>query len=148
MPTQTTLIVGAHFRPPAKQLLGHLPTGAKLQLLPQDDNPYDPAAVQVLVDPQQIPSERWEQLDQELLETGNTVEQVMSGGPVQLGFVPAQAGKPLEKARAAQPHLGLLGNVQVRELLGQEQSGQISLTTTLTFAIDGSPMAELSWDHT
>lgn len=146
MPTQTTLIVGAHFRPPAKQLLGHLPTGAKLQLLPQDDNPYDPAAVQVLVDPLQVPSERWEQLDQELLETGNTVEQIMSAGPVQLGFVPAQGGKPLEKARAIRPDL--LGNEQVRELLGHEQSGQIALSASLTFAIDGSPMAELSWENT
>jgi hypothetical protein len=138
-----TLIVGAHFRPPAKQLLAHLPTGAELKLIPDDSNEYDALAVKVQVDPQLVPASQWNQLDAELLETGNTVEQVLSAGPVQLGFVPAQAGKPLEKARALEPHLA--GNAQVRELLGLEQSGQGVIRTQLAFGPDGSPRAEITF---
>lgn len=139
-----TLIVGAHFRPPAKQLLNYLPMGAALTLLPDDSNEYDALAVKVQVDPNLVPASQWPALDAELLETGNTIEQVLSAGPVQLGFIPAQGGKPLEKARALEPHLA--GNAQVRELLGLEQSGQGSLAVQLAFGPDGSPRAEITFN--
>ncbi len=138
MPQFTTLIVGAHFRPPAKQVLAHLAQGAPLQLVLDNENAYDAAAVKVMFDPKHIPETEWSSLDEELLETGNTIEQVLSAGPIQLGFIPAQEGKPLAKARLAEPEL--LGNLQVRELMdgGEAGADQAEFEATLGFAPDGS----------
>lgn len=49
MITLTAPIVGAHFRPPAKDILNLLPGGARLLLQREPDNPYDSAAVKVLL---------------------------------------------------------------------------------------------------
>lgn len=126
----TSLIVGAHFRPPAKQVLAVLPQGARLDLQEENDNPYDPAALKVFLPLDQIPEAQFPALEAELPGAGLTLEQLMSGGPLFLGYVPAQDGKPLAKARAAEPEL--LGNVQVRELMGGTR-------TFLGFGMDGSP---------
>ena len=141
MPTFTTLIVGAHFRPPAKQVLGHIAQGTELIVQEDNNNAYDPAAVQVLFDPALIPDSEYSSLEPELNEAGITLEQLMSGGPIQLGFVPAQSGKPLAKARAAEP--GLLGNHQVREIMGNGQAPKRSYRVQLGFAADGSPRAQI-----
>lgn len=131
----STLIVGAHFRPPAKQVLAVLPAGAKLTLVEDNENVYDPAAVRVLLPLDQIPESQYPTLDAELPNAGITLEQLMSTGPVFLGFVPAQDGKPLAGARSkGEPDL--LGNVQVRELMPE-------VVSTLGFGIDGSPRLEL-----
>lgn len=128
MPKFTTLIVGAHFRPPAKQVLAVLPQGAKLELEEQNDNLYDAAAVRVLVGLGEIPQEQMAGLAAELPNAGMTLEQLMSTGPVFLGFLPAQDGKPLAKARVTEP--GLLGNREVRELM--------PVAASLGFAPDGT----------
>ncbi len=127
----TTLIVGAHFRPPAKQLLAALAGGCQLTLLEDNENAYDAAAVKVMLDPQDIPEVAQAELEGTLPDAGLTLAQLMSTGPIQLGFVPAQAGKPLAKARQTDPEL--LGNLQVRELMPD-------VAATLGFAIDGSPL--------
>lgn len=138
-----TLIVGAHFRPPAKQCLAHCASGTGLILEEENDNPYDAAAVRVMLDPQQIPDTEYATLEPELLGAGVTLEQLLSGGPIHIGFVPAQEGKPLAKARLSQPDL--LGNQQVREIM---MSGDMSksdvfgshpYSCALDFAADGSP---------
>ncbi len=126
---QLSLIVGGHFRPPAKQVLARLPAGTLLMLEEDNNNLYDAAAVKVLVDPAVIPESQFGELEPELNEAGVTLEQLMSGGPLQLGFIPAQEGKPLAKARMAEPEL--LGNMQVRELMPCKAS--------ISFAVDGSP---------
>lgn len=131
----TTLLVGAHFRPPAKQVLAHLPVGTQLTLEPEPDNPYDPLAIKVFVDPALIPESQFSALDKELLETGNTIEQIMSGGPIWLGYVPAAEGKPLAKARA-NGELDLIGNDKVREI---GALGESEYAATLAFGPDGSP---------
>lgn len=131
MPKYSTLIVGAHFRPPAKQVLGHIVAGTELSLQEDNENAYDAAAVRVMFDPANIPDSEFSQLEIELLEAGVTLEQLMSGGPIHLGFVPAQNGKPLAKARQLDPDI--LGNQQVRELM---MSG---CNCSLDFALDGSP---------
>ncbi len=131
MPVHSTLIVGAHFRPPAKQVLKHLAGGAELALIEDNENAYDSAAVKVMFDPANIPDSEFAELENELLEAGITLEQLMSGGPIHLGFIPAQDGKPLAKARQTDPDL--LGNVQVRELMGEGAAYK------LDFALDGSP---------
>lgn len=142
-----TLIVGAHFRPPAKQCLAHLASGAELTLEEENDNAYDPAAVRVMLDPTQIPETEFLMLEGELLEAGVTLEQLMSGGPIKIGFVPAQDGKPLAKARLSDPTI--LGNQQVREImmgarqdlnLGEDADhAGVPYTCRLDFAADGSP---------
>ncbi len=132
MPVYSTLIVGAHFRPPAKQVLGHIVAGTELSLLEDNENAYDAAAVKVMFDPKHIPDSEFSALETELLEAGVTLEQLMSGGPIHMGFVPAQDGKPLAKARQIDPDL--LGNHQVREIM--MGGGYIC---KLGFALDGSP---------
>lgn len=139
MPKYSTLIVGAHFRPPAKQVLKHIVAGTELSLAEDNENAYDAAAVRVIFDPKNIPDSEFSELEVELLEAGVTLEQLMSGGPIHLGFVPAQDGKPLAKARQTNPTL--LGNLQVRELM---LAGD-RLYPTLSFAPDGSPMLSLDF---
>ncbi len=132
-----TLIVGAHFRPPAKQVFAVLAQGHRLRLEEQNDNAYDAAAVRIMLDltgedgMPLLSEAQMAELEAELPNCGLTLEQLMSSGPLQLAFVPAQDGKPLAKARLTEPDL--LGNQQVRELMGP------GLTTTLGFALDGSP---------
>ncbi len=46
----TSLIVGARFRPPAAGLLSVLGAGARLLVRREPQNPYDPNALQVLVE--------------------------------------------------------------------------------------------------
>lgn len=134
MPRFETLIVGAHFRPPAKQLLAVLPPGHPLRLEEDNENAYDPAAVRVmlyLTDGNGMPliSEQvMAALAAELPNCGLTLEMLMSGGPVQLGFVPAQEGKPLARARVSNPEY--LGNQQIRELMPDCQC-------TLGLTVDG-----------
>lgn len=147
MKNLTTLIVGAHFRPPAKQVLQFLPAGAELQFEEENDNPYDAAAVKVFADPGQIPDEVHGLLDEELANCGMTLEMLMSAGPVFLGYVPSQGGKPLQKARQSEP--GLLGNEQVRELFLSEDGiclmgSKNAPRVVLGFAPDGSPRALIS----
>lgn len=142
MPKFTTLIVGAHFRPPAKQVLAHLASGAELTLVEDNQNQYDAAAVRCMFDPDLIPDSEHQSLESELLEAGVTLEQLMSGGPIQLGYVPAQDGKPLAKARQTEP--GVLGNQQVRELMGHGSPPEHPYTVSLGFAPDGSPRAVIT----
>ena len=70
----------------------------------------------------------------ELLGAGMTLEMLMSGGPIKLGFIPAQEGKPLAKALAAGEVL--VGNGTVFEaVLAGGASAQ------LAFGPDGGPRA-------
>lgn len=137
MPKFNTLIVGSHFRPPAKQVLAHLSSGTELLLAEDNENAYDAAAVRVNFDPKHIPETEYPTLEGELLEAGITLEQLLSAGPIQLGFVPAQDGKPLMKIRVTEP--GCLGNVQVREIMGNGQGPASPYQALLDFAADGSP---------
>ncbi len=133
MPQFTTLLVGAHFRPPAKQVLAALPAGAELSFELEDSNPYDPNAVKVFVDPKLIPDSQFQALEPELNQSGVILEQLMSGGPVWLGYVPMTGGKPLGKAQASEP--GLIGNAEVRKFIGRQEGCQLALA----FGPDGSP---------
>ena len=49
-------LVGAYFRPPAQQLLRHLPSGTELVLEPEPENPHDPNAIAVYTRSSSIPS--------------------------------------------------------------------------------------------
>jgi hypothetical protein len=90
------LLVGAHFNPPAKWILAVLPSGTPLELAPEPDNPYDPEAVKVLVWPARIPSSHYEQLEESLAGTGFTVDGLLVEGPITLGHLAREGGKPLQ----------------------------------------------------
>lgn len=139
---QLTLIcplVGAHFRPPAKQILAHLPAGAGLILEPEPENPFDPQAVKVSVPVTAIPESEFPALAQELPEAGLTLEQLMSGGTVWLGYIAKSSGKPLTQAQQSEP--SLVGNAEVAEVTAQRGPG----SARLAFGPDGSPRAQITW---
>lgn len=135
-----SLLVGDHFRPPAKLILAHLPIGAPLRLDPEDTNPYDEEAVKIMFDPWQIPESQFEALDSELPAMGFTLEQVMSGGDLQLGYIPKSGGKPLLQAQKEEP--GLVGNHEVREAM--LDSGH---RAQLTFGPDGKARVLVTFDE-
>jgi hypothetical protein len=67
--TLTGLMVGMHFRPPAKAVLEALPVGTTLWLRREPENPYDANAVQVLL-PGFSHDGKWAELHDGLLATG------------------------------------------------------------------------------
>lgn len=138
----TTLIVGAHFRPPAKQILAIIPGGARVTLEEDNENAYDSSAVKVFLPLDQIPDSQMAGLAEELPNSGLTLEQLMSSGPVWLGYLPATEGKPLAKAKLTEPEL--IGNQQVREIMGQGQSDPQGYSCCLGFGTDGSPRLEIT----
>lgn len=83
----TLAIVGARFRPPAKEILDNLSSGTKLLLRRQPDNPYDSNAVQVLLPPSEV-------ADLNTFGHGDTIDSLMISGevpidePLHLGFIP------------------------------------------------------------
>ena len=93
-------IVGAHFRPPAKQILKLLPAGATLTLVPEPENPYDPGAIMVLVSPGEL-RVCLSQLDEDLISrelvgSGFTLEDLEDEAPEggwHLGYVPRSGAK-------------------------------------------------------
>lgn len=128
-----SLIVGSHFRPPAKLILANLPAGAHLMLEPDPENPYDSFALKVLVSPAEIPKSQYKEMGDSLLEFGTSLEDVLLGPPVFLGFVAASGGKPLANAGLT------VGN---REFLADLISGgeMQSYLATLGFTPGGLPM--------
>jgi hypothetical protein len=131
MPTLLSgLLVGEHFRPPAKLILANLPAKTELRLELENDNPYDAHAVRVLVLPSKIPESRFETLAAQLPEYGATLEQVLSSGPIWLGYVAASEGKPLKTAQVGDP--SLVGNQEFRAALEANDEYK----ATLGFGLD------------
>lgn len=135
MKSLISLIVGMHFRPPAKQVLAVLPSGAELLLVPEPENPYDPSALKVQVWPGQVPEGVRADLSECLEGTGFALEELLAAEePFWLGYVAASGGKPLAKA-------GLIeGNKEFLELM----AGSPKHKATLAFAPDGAPLVRLS----
>ncbi len=91
------LLVGMHFRPPAKIILGALPSGTTLYLKPEPENPYDENAVAVYVKSESIPEEQQTFISGALPGAGFTIEEVMAQPEWHLGYLAATGGKPLLK---------------------------------------------------
>lgn len=81
------LIVGSHFRPPAKLLLSSVPTGTALSLELEPDNAYDPQAVKVLLDPSAVPAGQRDNLTPALEGYGTNWEDLLANGPRHVGYV-------------------------------------------------------------
>lgn len=145
MPNLTSLLVGAHFRPPAKLVLAHLPAGASLVLDPEPSNPYDSNAVRVLVSPTALPESEWPALEAELPEFGSDLDSLLAHGTLDsdeidepmiwLGYIAATGGKPLANARP-----GLVGNSEVLAQLAACPTA----TAILRFGPGGEPEVEIS----
>lgn len=126
MPHLTSLLVGMHFRPPAKQILSGLPPGTQLTLVLQDDNPYDDQAIAVMLEalPGDFP---------DAVLNGTGFDRVDLDWPLHLGFVAASGGKPLQKAGLA------VGNREFRQARSAWPA-----EGTLRFGGDGEPLVEMA----
>jgi len=89
----TCTLVGMHFRPPAKAILANLPAGAQLDLVPEPDNMYDEHAVKVVVDPGEVPSTQYEELDNAMAGQGHDSAEFLKGPPFHLGYIGSKPGR-------------------------------------------------------
>ncbi len=136
--TLTSLLVGAHFRPPAKQVLACLPSGASLILVPEPENPYDPGALRVEVDvASEVPESQHGLLDESLQGTGFDIRELLdSEEALQIGYVAKSGGKPLLKAGLT------VGNAEFLEAMFDLSGNECK--ATLSFGPDGSPRVMLT----
>lgn len=131
------LIVGAYFRPPAKQVLASLPAGCQLSIMPEYDNPYDENALRVIASAGQVPDSQHEALRLSLERTGYDFEELIGPlgcGDVFLGYVAKTGGKP-------QLTSGLQGNVEFRQVI----EASYVVQAILGFSPDGKPLVRLEW---
>jgi len=98
--TLTGLLVGMHFRPPAKLILETLKSGTDLQLVAEPDCEYDPNAVQVYVRLGEIPESQYGRLEAELPGFGWDIDtfrqRAESGEALMLGYIAAAKNKLLK----------------------------------------------------
>ena len=132
----TTLLVGAHFRPPAKQLLAVLPAGASLRLVPEPDNPYDAKAIRVMVRPSEVPESQWPVLEEALAGTGVDFGDLPA--EVQLGYLPDSDGKVCQKEQVP-------GNGDVAAAVAKmPHLAWCFVKATLAFSPAGKPQVVIS----
>lgn len=81
-------IVGAHFRPPAKVILHNLPIGTELFLIPEPTNEFDPNAIAVHWDPNSLPEEYREDMDNALINAASSMEDLLLQETIHLGYIP------------------------------------------------------------
>ena len=98
--TLTGLLVGMHFRPPAKLILECLPSGTPLTLRHEPDNPYDEDAVAVEVQLRHIAPSQKARLESDLPAMGwsweMVEEHVALARPLQLGYIGAGKNKEVK----------------------------------------------------
>lgn len=128
MTTLISLIVGAHFRPPAKVLLANMPSGMPLTLAPEPSNEYDENAVAVFLTTEdllnQLDAEQTQSLEDELSGMGFDLDMLREQEAWHLGYLPAEANKERIK-------LGYAANT---ELLPHVLEGH----NKATFSVDGA----------
>ena len=98
------LLVGAHFRPPAKAVLAALPAETPLALRAEPDNPYDPDAMAVWLNLHDLEvavglgTKARLELEDALPGAGWTWEALIaSGDEVQLGYLARAGNRELAK---------------------------------------------------
>lgn len=82
------LIVGAHFRPPAKALLQVLPLGLPLMLIAEPSNEHDPDAIRVEVVTSDIPLEQHTYLNTLAAGYGYDLDSILAQDSWHLGYIP------------------------------------------------------------
>ena len=108
-----SLLVGAHFRPPAKLIIEALRAGTPLVLIPEPENPYDTNAIRVELPAGSIPESQHDQLRAALPSMGFDLDELLaSPDRLFLGYVAASGGKPLAQAGLTQ------GNIEFAKAIG------------------------------
>jgi hypothetical protein len=134
-------IVGMHFRPPASLLLANCPLGTPLQLRFQPDNPYDPGAIQVLLDSRRSALVRDDDLDRLLGNKGTSWEEVMEqpeGFLFHVGFLAANPPKGFAMQ-------GYQLNKAIGEALSQDGGPYMKPhSCILQNALSGDPTAKIT----
>ncbi len=129
-------LVGAHFRPPAKWVLAHLPAGTALRLEPEPENAYDPKAIRVLCRIEDVPGSERAALDNDLAGTGFDLGEMLAAGEqyVWLGYVADSDGKICRDQ-------GRPGNREVGEVLATVAADCV--WATLASGADGKPLVRV-----
>lgn len=138
MPTITTDLVGAHFRPPSLIVLANLPGHCPLVLQPEPANPYDAKAIKVLVD---LAEEENLALAQSVEDAGYEWRDLLDGGPFPLGYIGDSDGKVCRQT-------GRPGNREVGQVLYRAEVGEIeaaAISAVLTFTPDGKPLVKVEY---
>lgn len=150
MPQFSALIVGAHFRPPAKLLLSSVPAGCPLSLELEPENEYDPFAIKVLLDPAEVPEAERENLRPALEGYGTSWDELLAAGPRHVGYVQSNvtAKQPLPEGFITAPRLQpLLAAMQ--HTYDGEYVTPISdfAPITLSFTPAGAPVVSILWGY-
>lgn len=135
MNTLTGVLVGMHFRPPAKLVLETLASGANLTLEAEPTNEWDEWAVRVSCSPKDIPSSQYIKLRDELPGYGMDLAELLAMPSVWLGYLAASKNKALKN----RPDL-VSNQVFV---LAQEQVSWQDCSITLGFDSNGQPLVIL-----
>jgi hypothetical protein len=88
-----SLIVGMHFRPPAKALITCAPENSALTLFPEPSNPYDEFAIKVFLHPNQWPESTHAILAEALPHYGFELEEILNLGPIHIGYIASKCPK-------------------------------------------------------
>ena len=131
-------IVGMHFRPPAKQVLAVLPSGAKLGLEPEPENPYDEKAIKVFVCvADEVREAQYPALAAALVGVGQELDELIGRSePMQLGYIADSDGKALRNS-------GGSGNREVGELMRLAAAAGEQVSATLEFDPSGMAFARV-----
>lgn len=127
-------LVGMHFRPPAKAILGCLPQGAELRLLREPGNEFDPNAIQVWCKSTAIPESQLPDLDLQSTGFGFSAKDIMGQEEWWLGFI---ASKP--------PKGAAQGNKYAPELAPKMDQQESIPKARLVFDGAGKPLVEIDW---
>lgn len=143
-----SLLVGAHFRPPAKQLLAQVPAGLPLRFHPEWGNPYDSCAIKVKLRVVDVPTSFDTSIEEALqgtgwswadLREGIVDEEDFESDYIFLGYVAKTGGKPLQKDGRDLP-----GNLDFKLALGEPELAWAGLPLgKLSFGPNGEPQVIL-----
>ena len=115
-PKLTGLLVGAHFRPPAKTLLSSLTNGTSLELRPEPDNPYDPQAIQVWLTSTDfirgLDEAKLLALAEALASQGFTPEDLETQPEWHLGYIARDGNKDLAKVPGTRGNSAFQGQTE------------------------------------
>lgn len=133
-----SILVGAHFVPPAKFFLEHLPAGTSLRLEPDPENPYDENAIVVMVRPQAVPEGQRAELGVKIPGMGFDLDELLMANEwLRLGHVASSGGKPLLKAKLVRDDL--VGNIEFLAVMNGP--------TEASLAFDGSGLILVGLDE-
>lgn len=135
------LLVGMYFRPPAKAILQHLPSGAALRLQPEPGNQYDENAIQVLFNGEDLPiledEGRRAEREGDFLSQGFSEEEIRNSPEEwHLGYIAKSGGKSLQNMPWA-------GNAELREIMEVDAGHMIAHVASLAFGPAGEPLVAI-----